>query len=218
MPLCICYVLLSPTWGMHQYTADLANRQLGVGVEVHLITTAHYPRDRYAPGVSIHTPVAIMDTGFSLKGLRIWDLHGVRRTILDLKPNLVHFTGPHLWNPLLLCTLRRAGVPTVHTLHDLHPHAGATYGRLLYLWNAYVRREANHLLVHGQCYLKELLRLGHISSRVTCTPLVFLPVSHAHEQALFQSPPAIQYGLSALFLGRLEIYKGLDMLIEALAD
>ena len=54
----ICYVLLSPTFGMHQYTADLANRMAQADHQVHLVTTRHYPRDRYLPAVIPHTPVA----------------------------------------------------------------------------------------------------------------------------------------------------------------
>ena len=48
-PKRICYVLLSPTLGMHQYTADLANRMVRADHDVSLVTTSHYPRDRYLP-------------------------------------------------------------------------------------------------------------------------------------------------------------------------
>ena len=34
----ICYVLLSPSFGMHQYIADLANRMAQAGHEAHLVT------------------------------------------------------------------------------------------------------------------------------------------------------------------------------------
>ena len=60
----ICYVLLSPTFGMHQYTADLANRMAqdnrgevdGGSHEVSLVTTKHFPQDRYAPSVTVAPP------------------------------------------------------------------------------------------------------------------------------------------------------------------
>jgi glycosyltransferase involved in cell wall biosynthesis len=215
LPMRLCYVLLSPTWGMHQYTADLAGRMQAAGHEVHVVTTRRAPRDRYAPGVTIHTPVAAGNTGFSLDALRPRDLRRLLTTTRALQPDLVHCTGPHLWNPLLLRALRRAGIPTVHTLHDLHPHAGAVYGRLLYLWNGWVRREADHLLVHGQRYRAELLARGKGAKGVTYTPLTHLFVGYAREQALRRFLPEVRYEPWTLCIGRLEAYKGLDVLVEA---
>ncbi len=200
---------------MHQYTADLANRQQAAGADVHLVTTRQAPLDRYAPGITVHTPVDTRDTGFSPNALRPRDLNRLRATVRDLQPDLVHLTGPHLWNPLLLNSLRRARVPAVHSLHDLHPHTGAAYGRLLYLWNDWVRRGTGHLLVHGRCYAQELVRGGMDPSRLTCTPLTHLFVGHAQARELEQAPPDVSYEPWALFLGRLEAYKGLDVLVEA---
>ena len=178
----LCYVLLSPTLGMHRYTADLANRMQAAGDEVHVITTRRAPRDRYSPAVALHTLVSTATTGFSLEGLnprapRI--CKKLQVTASRLQPDLVHLTGPHLWNPWLLQSLRQAGIPTVHTLHDLHPNVGTVYGRLLYLWNGWVRHRAGHLLVHGQCHRQELVAQGLDSADVTCTPLTHLFVSHA---------------------------------------
>lgn len=220
----ICYILISPTWGMHQYTADLAGRmagERGAGgppSEVHLVTTRRAPRDRYSPAVDLHTPVDTRDTGFSVGGIgySVASIRRIRHIVLDqLQPDVVHFTGPHLWNPLLMSILRRAGVPAVHTLHDLHPHIGVAYGRLLYLWNGWVRREASHLLVHGQRYRDELVAQGVDPGRVSCTPLTHLFVGYEPEQSLCHSPPAVEYEPWALFLGRLEAYKGLGVLVEA---
>ena len=120
----VCYVLLSPTFGMHQYTADLANRMAAAENDVHLVTTANAPRDRYAPAVRLHTPLTTTSTGFSPEGLRPFALRRVEATIRRLRPDLVHFTGVHLWNVVLVRRLRKAGLAVVHTLHDLDPHQG----------------------------------------------------------------------------------------------
>ncbi len=211
----ICYVLLSPTFGMHQYTADLANRMAQAGHQVHLVTTTRAPRDRYGPDLKLHTPVTTTSTGFSSESLRCPALVRVLRTIQDLAPDVIHFTGPHLWNVLLMQALRARNMPVCHTLHDLHPHAGVFYGRLLYLWNRSVRRSADHLLVHGERYREELLTQGVAPSRVTLTPLTFLFTSHAEKRRLSQVAPRIRYEPWALFFARLEIYKGLPVLVEA---
>jgi glycosyltransferase involved in cell wall biosynthesis len=202
---------------MHQYAADLANRMAGAGHEVHLVTTRHAPRDRYAPEVAIHTPVAARDSGFSLGaiGRAPPTVHRLSSLVRRLSPDLVHFAGPHLWNPWILNVLRRSGVPTIHTLHDLHPHAGSRYGRLLYGWNTWVQRMADHLLVHGQRYRDELVVRGIDPAQVTSTPLTHLFVGHARARVLIQSPPDVDYQPSVLMIGRLEAYKGLDVLIEA---
>jgi starch synthase len=214
----LCYVLLSPTFGMHQYTGDLANRMQAAGHEVYVVTTSRAPRDRYAPAITLHTPLAATTTGFSLEGLNPRTPRVLRKLqclIRDLQPDIVHLTGPHLWNPSLLQSLRQAGIPTVHTLHDLHPHAGAVYGRLLYLWNGLVRRRAGHLLVHGQGHRQALIAQGLDAAQVTCTRLTHLFVSYTREQALRQALPSISYEPWALLAGRLAAYKGLDVLAEA---
>lgn len=202
---------------MHQYTADLANRMARAGYETHLVTTARYPQDRYLPAVTIHTPLNTRSTGFSPDGLHIRDFGRLQAAIADLKPDLVHITGPHLWNVPLLWWLRRRGIPAVHSLHDLDPHHGAVYGRLLYGWNWLVIRLADHLLVHGLCYLNRLLAQGVPPRRVTQVPLLHLFLGQTWLEGVEHLTTRVSYEPWALFFGRLEQYKGVDHLITACA-
>ena len=211
----ICYILLSPTFGMHQYTADLANRMAEAGHDAHLVTTAHVPSDRYGTCVDIKTPVETTSTGFSREVVAIRAFRRALQAIRQANPDVIHFTGPHLWNVFLIHALRAVDIPIVHTIHDLHPHAGAFYGRLLYFWNRSVRNNADHLLVHGGRHREEMLTQGVEPSRVTYTPLMHLFLSYKQEHQLVQAPPSLQYEPWALFFARLEVYKGLPILIEA---
>ncbi|MBN2389386.1 MAG: glycosyltransferase family 4 protein [Anaerolineae bacterium] len=211
----ICYLLLSPTFGMHQYTADYANRMVQAGHKVTLVTTEYYPGHRYLPSVSVSKPVALKDTGFSPNGLRVWIARRAINAVLEQKPDVVHVTGPHLWNILVMRALRKASIPTIHTLHDLDPHPGSAYGPLLYLWNRAVLRNATHILVHGQCYRQRLLEHGMASDNVTYTPLLHLFLSGTWMEQPDRLVDGMAYDPYVLFFGRIESYKGVADLIAA---
>ncbi|MEZ4770833.1 MAG: glycosyltransferase [Caldilineales bacterium] len=209
----IVYVLLSPTFGMHQYTADLANRVAALGHDAVLVTTTTYARDRYAPSVQVAAPVTTHGTGFKPEGLRLDQYRRVVHTLQLLAPDVVHITGVHLWNVPLVRWLRRRGVPVIHTLHDLDPHHGVPFGRLIRIWNRLIIGSASHLLVHGQIYAERLLASGCEADRVSCVPLLHLFLSYEGFARLADN--GVNYGGWALFFGRLESYKGVAHLIAA---
>lgn len=210
----LVYLLLSPTFGMHQYTGDLI-QQMYLNHEVHLVTTSAFPPDRYPPTTQIHTPVQLTNSGLSAQSLQWSVLHRLGEQIRQLQPEVVHFTGPHLWNIWLAHQLRQWGVPVVHTLHDLDPHAGARGGRLLYLWNGAIKRLATKILVHGQGYWQRLIQEGVPAHRLAYLPLLHLCFSHETMQALLETPLEVAYDPFALFFGRVESYKGADLLLAA---
>ncbi len=210
----LVYCLLSPTFGMHQYTSDLANRMVERH-EVHLVTVPSYPADRYAPAVQIHTPAKVTNTGLSVESLRFRSLSRLKAEIQRIQPEMVHFTGPHLWNPYLLYWLKRRGIQTIHTVHDLHPHSGTPLKPLLRFWNRVVVRWSGRTLVHGRCYQQELLESGLPTFRVVYFPLLHLFLSFRRTQALIENLEPVSYDPLILFFGRLERYKGIGTLIEA---
>jgi len=213
----ICYVLLSPTFGMHQYTADLANRMVRRGHDVHLVTTVHYPGHRYVPTITVHTPVDTRSSGFSPDAGRPAAVLRTAQVIEDLQPDVVHVTGPHIWSIPLLRRMHRARIPVVHTIHDLDPHGGLLYGLLLHAWNHGVLHMADHILVHGIRYRERLADMGIAKDGLTCTPLLHLFLGHTWLGEVEHLARTVRYEPSVLFFGRLEPYKGINHLLTAWA-
>jgi glycosyltransferase involved in cell wall biosynthesis len=207
---------------MQQYTADLANRFADIKGPSEppscatVIAPRQIPVNRYATTVDVQSIAAISGTGLRKDNLNPATFRQVYRAILASQPEIVHFTGPHIWNPILLYRLRRAGIPTIHTIHDVDPHSGAGYGRLLYLWNNLIVRWAGQILVHGRIYRERLIARGVSPDRVVYTPLLHLFTSYDIAQRLRSGPLHISDQKYALFFARLEVYKGVDLLIEAM--
>jgi glycosyltransferase involved in cell wall biosynthesis len=147
------------------------------------------------------------------EGLAAGQLARAARAIQSLAPDVVHITGVHLWNVLLIRFLRRTGVPVIHTLHDLDPHIGVRFAPLIRLWNRLTIDSADHLLVHGQVYARRLVAAGYPASRLTSTPLLHLFLSYEAMAGLDQVE--VCYGQWGLFFGRLESYKGIPQLMAA---
>jgi glycosyltransferase involved in cell wall biosynthesis len=162
-------------------------------------------------------PVDTEDSGLSLEALRLSGLRVAREAILDLDPDLVHMSGPHVWNVPLLRTLKARGVPVVHTLHDLDPHSGSGYGAFLHLWNRRVMQTADHILVHAQTYYERIVGMGVPPEQVTSTPLMHLFIGGSWLGAWSDLTVPVEYQPWALFFGRLKEYKGIDYLMAACA-
>lgn len=213
----VAYVMLSPTFGMHQYTADLAHQAAVLGWATHVVTTAALPRERYGSEVALHTPVAHTTTGFGREGRAAGGLGRVWQAISAVRPDVVHVTGAHLWNPLLLGALRAAGIPTVHTLHDLDPHPDVRRGTLIRLWNRWVIAASDRLLVHAERYRRRLALVGAAAGRLFAWPLLHGCLDAAGERRLEAAAPERCWEPWLLFLGRLEAYKGVAVLLDAAA-
>lgn len=210
----IAYLLLSPTFGIHQYAADLANRAARQH-EIHLVTTTNAPRDRYDPSLQIHTPLTTTNSGLSPESLRLRSLGRVLSALRELRPDLVHFPGPHLWNILLVHWLRRRGTPVIHTIHDLKPHDERPPRNLLRLWNSMVIRAADHILVHGRQFREHLVKKRKGPERVSYLPLLHLFLGYQMTAQLDVNDVDVVYEPFVLFFGRLEEYKGVEALLTA---
>jgi len=210
----LCYFVLSPTFGMYQVAADLANRFASMH-NVHALTAQHAPLDRFAPTVEVHQVAKSSNSGMELASLDVLTLHRLMRKIRYIKPEIAHFAAPHIWNLPVILSLRSSNVPVVYTLHDLDPHHGTRFSALMRLFNKLIVHLADHLFVYGEVYKKRLVSAGLSQNSITVIPLLHLFLSYEEEMRLGRQKGAVTYEPFALFFGRLEAYKGLDVLLRA---
>jgi glycosyltransferase involved in cell wall biosynthesis len=213
----IVYAVLSPTFGMYQVAADLANR-LCIEHEVHLLAAEAAPLDRFAPAVHVHRLTRAGNSGMEMASLNGVRLARLLRTAAALQPDLVHVVAPHVWNLPLVLWLRRLRIPVVYTLHDLDPHYGTAFSGLMRLFNSRIVYLVDRLFVYGQVYRQRLEAAGLSSDRIAVIPLLHLFLGYQQEQALWQAlnqPGWVTHEPFVLFFGRLEPYKGLDVLLDA---
>ena len=127
----------------------------------------------------------------------------IRRALRQWDPDVVHVHENH--DPRLLALT--TGYPTVLTVHDPLGHPGAPE---LTRWENWAFREwfrrAERFVVHGQALV------GELEPIVGCGRIVIIP----HGLWVRSEPLHAPSSPSVLLFGRLEQYKGVEVLVEAM--
>lgn len=134
------------------------------------------------------------------------------RQIRDDKVSAVVTLMPHIWTPLLVHPIQSLGVKYVTIVHDAVGHPGDLTG-LVVPWLRREARSADLVVTLSQAVSRRLLKLDCVRAD-KLLPL-FHPdlhyLAHPFGRQWTGSTP-----LRLLFLGRIQKYKGLPLLLEAL--
>jgi glycosyltransferase involved in cell wall biosynthesis len=168
----------------------------------------------------IHDRFSFLDDGlFSIDDLRrttllspgaIWNVKAAlgRRFARDRTRAIVTLMS-HMWSPLMVSTIRRAGVRHVVVVHDADCHPGDHHS----LVNHWLLREsvkADHIVALTHSVAQRLVARGFREDKMS---VLFLPDLNYGRPAPDDVAP--RQRLRVLFVGRILPYKGLGLLVEA---
>lgn len=206
----IAIVSFSVRGALGQYLEALV-QPLSENCEVHLFVPTHY--EGACGEAKIHYFAGGSTKSMAL--LRFANPLGLRKLWLQLvrlQPDVLHlFSGEgYPWTPILTYMASRVGIPILVTVHDPEPHPG----NFLEAANAYLRcwslAWATCVHVHSKRFVETMVHQGVEAGRICVIPHGSLAPRFLRwrEEGISREP-------LALFFGRLESYKGIEVLVEA---
>ena len=172
--------------------------------------------DLHAETLALGLPTLSIETYTDLKGFALGFLRlpGVARQLGDFvraqKVDIALCAMVHLWNPVLVGALKRAGAVNALVVHDAAPHPGDNH-----LWRGVMLkndfRQADLLVSLTDSVKTRLIEEQGVSSgKVIASRLGPFRYGSGTARSLGVPPHRL------LFFGRLLPYKGLDRLVEAM--
>jgi glycosyltransferase involved in cell wall biosynthesis len=203
-------------WGRRgggaQFTLGLA-RALAARPDVDLRLSLSAQGEMLADFQALHRPVDVVDTYRDLAGFAVGlaRLPLLRRRFLTQarQADVVVSGMAHLWTPLVAPGLAGLGPAYVPVVHDAAPHPGDP----AWAWDWRLGRELRS--ARAAVALSGSVATA-LAARAPGLPLIRMPLP-----ALLAAParsaagPAAPGELRLLFFGRLQTYKGLDLLRDA---
>lgn len=204
----VALLALSVRGAMGQYL-DALVPPLAEKAEVHLFIPEHYSGQagsavihRFKTGQNRQQALVRLTDPYSA-----WVLWNRIRSV---KPSVLHlFNGEgYPWAIALARWSSRYGIPLLVTLHDPVPHPGNLWELLNAQLRRYVIRYANSVHIHSSVFQRVAEGLG-------ARNLTVIPHGDISPRFLQHRRDGVGRERVVLFFGRIEPYKGLDVLVEA---
>ncbi len=126
----------------------------------------------------------------------------------EFKPDIVHITAAQEWNPFIGFYIRYiCRKPLVYTIHDVTYHEGIPI--YFKITESLFRKIPNYLIVLTQKGKEQLIQKGTQADRILVVPHGVYDFFTLYSKAEIEPQPQI------LFFGRIEPYKGLEILLKA---
>jgi starch synthase len=204
----IAVISLVRRGGMVHFHAELVN-SLSKIVPTIAIISDMVPGSYYSPEI----PRLFVQTGqggiFStmINSINPLTWYRVFKTLRDSQADIFHVVSSHVWNPVLGVFIKILKRPLIYTMHDPEHHLGAPL--YIRITDQIVAKMADAVVVLSKLGVQQLLMKGYPLNKVFYIPQgIYAFFSKKH-------PANVKQDKVILFFGRIEPYKGLNILLKA---
>lgn len=208
----IVVIALSVRGAMGQYLSALIE-SLSKKASIELFVPSHFPSVDLGKNVTINR----IKTGNTKSSTLISLINPVRsiklfNLVRTKNPDCVHIFNAegYPWSVMTAVLARIRKIPLVLTIHDVTAHPGNFWDYLNHQFRRLTLLSANLIHCHSQRFSDELIKQGVLDKRIRVIPHGSL----ADEFLQFRNNKP-RNGNYILFFGRLEYYKGIDILVSA---
>lgn len=146
---------------------------------------------------------------FLLKTLNVFNFIGLNRFIKSFSPDYVYIPMIHWWNPIVNFMCRKARI--IFTLHDVTQHKGEE-SFLADSLRKIILKQSHRVII-----LSEALREKLVYQRVKSEKIFVIPhANFSYYGEGFSLENKTYDNERIIFFGRINPYKGLDVLLEAM--
>jgi glycosyltransferase involved in cell wall biosynthesis len=143
--------------------------------------------------------------GFLLSFFNIKRFFYFYKKIKDFSPEVIYYPGFHFWLPIINWLFPK--IPKVYTLHDPVLHTGERDWLTKFIQNIIIN-QSSKIIILSESFCQLVRKRGFTADEVVVIP-------HGIVNFLAIQQPFVKHSPTILFFGRIEKYKGLDVLFQA---